>query len=567
LFRDFLQKYFLNNYHRVTVQLIPDDTLESQQSTEEKKKLSTIKASLNDEDLQDIINSTKNLKQLQSSEDSLEDRQTIPKLALSDMKREVTEYPCAVNYNHNDSGVTIIKHELPLTSGIVYVHFVIDITNVPLKDVSLLPLFTRILTEVGTSNYSDVELSRYIGTHTGGVSALVNVQSVRPDGVEEGVIHSGDHLITKMFITGKSTSSKSKELFHIIHTILTDANLNSQSKVLEMLRESKQRLETAVQESGHHYSTLRTRSKYSYISSLEEIMGGFTYLNTLTNLIREAEENWSAILSRLENIRNIVLKENICRNGMILDITGDASVMKDISPSVDNFLTELPGNPKATVTFPDPYSTIHPWVLAFKSRMPLRNEGFIVPTQVSYVTKGGRLFQEGEYISGSSSVISRFLSTNYLWDRVRVIGGAYGAFCNLENNGIFTCSSYRDPNLKETLTVYDEMAQNLNSTAILLESDFDTLSSAIIGTIGDLDSVLSPDMKGRVAFNRWLARESPEYRQKYRDEVLNSKPSDFLLMAKKLSAMKDKTVAVVSSKGKFESAREQGLSLDIQTVS
>merc|ERR1712183_572317 len=259
--------------------------------------------------------------------------------------------------------------------------------------------------------------------------------------------------------------------------------------------------------------------------------------------------------------------DNICRKGMILDITGDANVLKDVSPSIENFLTELPGNPKATMTFLDPYSTIHPWILTLKSDMPLRNEGFIVPTQVSYVTEGGRLFIEGEYISGSSSVISRFLSTNYLWDRVRVMGGAYGAFCNLGNNGIFTCSSYRDPNLKETLTVYDEMAQDLNSTSTLLESDFDTLSSAIIGTIGDLDSVLSPDMKGRVAFNRWLARESPEYRQKYRDEVLNTKPSDFLLMAKKLSAMKDKTVAVVSSKGKFESDREQGLSLYIQTVS
>merc|ERR1711920_1221910 len=107
-----------------------------------------------------------------------------------------------------------------------------------------------------------------------------------------------------------------------------------------------------------------------------------------------------------------------------------------------------------------------------------------------------------------------------------------------------------------------------NSTAILLESDFDTLSSAIIGTIGDLDSVLSPDMKGRVAFNRWLARESPEHRQIYRDEILNTQPSDFHLMAEKLALMKDKSVTVVSSKGKFDTAtRKQGLSLDLQTVS
>merc|ERR1712137_245295 len=121
--------------------------------------------------------------------------------------------------------------------------------------------------------------------------------------------------------------------------------------------------------------------------------------------------------------------------------------------------------------------------------------------------------------------------------------------------------------LRETLSVYDKMAQDLKSTATLLENDIDTLSSAIIGAIGDLDSVLSPDMIGRVSFNRWVARESPEYRQKYRDEVLNTKPSDFLMIAEKLSAMKDKTVVVVSSKEKFEVSAKSGLCLDIHTVS
>merc|ERR1712232_235330 len=198
---------------------------------------------------------------------------------------------------------------------------------------------------------------------------------------------------------------------------------------------------------------------------------------------------------------------------------------------------------------------------------PLEDEGFIVPTQVSYVGKGGRAFSPGEAVSGSSAVMGKFLRTGYLWDNVRVIGGAYGGFCSFSSDdGIFSFLSYRDPNLAGTIDVYDAAASSLAESADMLAKDPEALATAIIGTIGDMDSALSPDQKGWVSFNRWVKRETPEKRQRFRDEVLNCTAEDFSKFAKRLENLKDASVAVVSSKGAFEAAAEAGKKMKLTEV-
>merc|ERR1712071_483284 len=198
---------------------------------------------------------------------------------------------------------------------------------------------------------------------------------------------------------------------------------------------------------------------------------------------------------------------------------------------------------------------------------PIADEGFVVPTQVSYVGKGGRLYAVGEEVSGATSVVSRFLGTGYMWDNVRVMGGAYGGFCQFEpRDGVFSFLSYRDPNLAGTIDVYDGAADALLASAADLENDPDALATAITGAIGDMDGALSPDQKGSVQFRRWLVRDSPEQRQKYRDEVLSAKPSDFKEFAERLKSLKDPSAAVVSSKSAFEDASKAGKDFSLKEV-
>jgi presequence protease len=198
---------------------------------------------------------------------------------------------------------------------------------------------------------------------------------------------------------------------------------------------------------------------------------------------------------------------------------------------------------------------------------PLIDEGFIVSTQVSYVGKAGILYSEGETIPGSAAVVAKYLRTGYLWDNVRVMGGAYGGFCTFSPfSGLMTFLSYRDPNLEKTIDIYDAAADTLIAAADALENDPDALEAAIIGTIGDMDGALSPDQKGYTAFQRWLLNESPEYRQKYRNEILQTKPSDFRDFAMRLKNMQKPSVAVISSKGAFETAATAGKIMQLKDV-
>jgi Zn-dependent M16 (insulinase) family peptidase len=398
---------------------------------EEKDRLAKIKDSLTEEELKSIIDKTAELKKLQATEDSPEARATIPSLELSDLKREVTEYPIKVSENEFDTGITVVRHELGSTSGIAYANLAVDVSGIALEDVPLLPLLTRIMMETGAGEYDSVALSRKIGTHTGGVSVSTLISGVNQEGAPEGVVTTGEHFVTKLLISGKSTSDKTDELFSIFDLILRDAKLDSQAKIVEMLREAKSDKEASIQGSGHAIANARIKSRYSVIGYINERMSGVSSLDTVKELLEQAKNDFPSLLARLENMRNIILDQSTCRDGMILDLTGDAAVFEKIGSSVENFLTNLPGNSPAenSKRLQNFYSEAHPWAKQAREEMsskaPLVDEGFVVPTQVSYVGKGGRLYDVGEPVSGSSSVVSRFLGTGYMWDNVRVIGGVF----------------------------------------------------------------------------------------------------------------------------------------------
>lgn len=567
VFQDMLKEFLIDNTHRSTIEMVPSKTLEAEQLKDEQDRLAAIKSSLNDEELQDIIDKTLELKRLQAAEDPPEAKETIPSLELADLKREVTEYPIAVTENENNSGITTIRHELGSTSGIAYVNFAVDLSGLSLEDTVLLPIFTRIMTETGAGDFDDVALSRRIGTYTGGVSVSSFATTVTAEGSNEGVVTDGTRMVTKLLIKGKATTDNTDELFSIFNLILTDAKLDSQKKVVEMLRESRSRIEANIQGSGHSYANTRIRSRYTANGYISEKMSGISSLETVKELLKLAEEDWPKLLARLESMRNTILEKNTCRDGMILDITGDKNVLDKIQSSVDKFLVGLPGDSEGN-KLPDFYSEEHPWVSQAKKEMSEKvqivDEGFIVPTQVSYVGKGGRLFDIGEHVPGASAVVSRHLRTGYLWDNIRVIGGAYGGFCMFSaTDGIFSYLSYRDPNLASSIDVYDATGDSLMKTAEEMENDEDALATAIIGAIGDMDGALSPDQKGFTSFQRWLTRETPEFRQKYRDEVLQTTAADFKSFAERLKTMKDPSVAVVSSKAGFEAAAQAGKTMEL----
>jgi len=202
---------------------------------------------------------------------------------------------------------------------------------------------------------------------------------------------------------------------------------------------------------------------------------------------------------------------------------------------------------------------------ALTNKNQILNEGLIAPSQVNFVAKGGDLFSLGYKDHGSMNVIVSYLRSTWLWDKVRVQGGAYGGFCSFDRlSGIFSFISYRDPNLLKTIENYDLTAQFLKSFE-LSESE---LTKSIIGAIGELDAYQLPDAKGFTAWVRYLLGITDEDRQQFRDELLSTSIEDFRNLGNILSELNEQASIIVlgSSENISQANLETSLFTEIKKV-
>lgn len=573
-FQSLIKNYLLDNNHRVVLELYPDNTLGQKEVQSEKDRLSIIKKSFTPAEYQKIVDEAKSLEQLQSTEDPPNAVASIPSLTLADLDREGVEYPISTEENAYGSGVTLVTHRVGSSSGIAYVDFGLDISMLNFDDVPLLPLFNRMMTEAGTKQLSDVQLERRIGMYTGGVSVSTLILPVRPNNLanhDETVVTGGTNMKSMLFIRGKCTSDKSSNLFDIYAQLLNDTNLDAQDKVVLILKEIVADLKSDIQSSGHVYANYRIKSHYSPQRYINELLEGVTKLEMMESALSDARNAWPDLLTRLEDIRSKILRGN--REGAILNLTGDSSVLTAIREDVKRFLQgQLPPSSAETSPLQDFSALDHPWVVTAVSRMASpANEGIVVPTQVSYVGKGGIIYKKDDVVPGSTAVVSRYLEKKYLWEIVRVKNGAYGAFASLDTiSGTFSMLSYRDPSLLETLAAYDNAASDLLAevSTTLPQNNASAVTMAVVGTIGRLDgSALPPDQVGWVSLTRWLSGETASVRQKWRDDVLNTKITDFTMFANKLKTWSSTSVAIVSSQSSFDGGVSDQLSMKLINVS
>lgn len=184
-----------------------------------------------------------------------------------------------------------------------------------------------------------------------------------------------------------------------------------------------------------------------------------------------------------------------------------------------------------------------------------QNEGLVIPAAVNYVGKGANLYDLGYQLDGSLYVVNKYLQTTWLWEKIRVQGGAYGGFSSFDRySGVFSYLSYRDPNLLSTLENYDGTARFLKH----LNLDEDELTKSIIGVIGDIDSYQLPDAKGYTALARTLLGVTDEDRQQIRDQVLSTTLQDFHAFADVLDKIdQESRVVVMGSQQAVEEANQQ----------
>ncbi len=511
-FEDIIDSLFLKNPHRTTLILEPNPNIKEKEETYEKDRLIKARSAMNLDELNAIIENTRELKRLQETPDPPEALATIPILELKDLDRKNKVIPTeCLNYQ----GTPILFHDL-FTNSIAYLDLGFNLHTLPDKYLPYIPLFGRSLVEIGTEKEDYVALTQRISRKTGGIIPQLFTSPVK----------DATHCAAWLFLRSKAMLLQAEELTGILNEVLLDLRLDNQKRFRQMVLEEKARQEEKILSAGHQVVNLRLQAYFDEAHWAAEQMGGVSYLFFLKKLIRDVDENWSYVLSVLEGIRNILIN----RKSMMINITLDGAESSYFEPHVKGLLEAISG--------------CHVGETDWSPKRPSASEGMTLPSHINYVGKGANLFSLGYRFHGSALVITRHLRNTWLWDRVRVQGGAYGAFCLFDHlSGILTLVSYRDPNLIETLEVFDQAARFLRDLDI---SDKE-LTKSIIGTIGDLDAHMLPDAKGYVSMLRYLSCDTEELRQQMRDEVLGTKIADFKIFANVLDQVKDKGIVKILS--------------------
>ena len=529
-----VQHHFVDNPHRTTVVLLPDPELGRKEEEAERARLALVASKMGIEDRRRIMQEAAALKVKQQAPDSAEAAATIPRLALADMPRENKRIHREIR-TLGTVETPVHVHALP-TSGIAYVDVGFDLRVLPQSELPLVPLFARALLGTGTDKEDFASLSRRISATTGGIWTESFASAV------SGTTDTAAWL----FVRGKAMASQTANLTAILADVFRAARYDDRQRVRQLLLEDKARLEQAVIPSGHGFVDSRLRSSFGTSEWLNEQLGGISSLFFLRTLLEEVDRDWPAVQARLARIAALLFNQ---RN-MLLNATVDREAVPAVLLRLEELVDGLP-------SFDRVASPWHPEVSK-------GNEGLSIPAQVNFVGKAANLHDLGYRFHGSALVITKYLRTTWLWDRIRVQGGAYGAFCRLNRiTGVFGLVSYRDPNLDKTLQIFDDAAQFLRTVALSTNE----IEQSVIGTIGDLDAYMLPDAKGHVSLVRALTGQSDEELDRIRGELLETREEHFREFGNLTEALREVgRVVVLGGVDGLDKAVAGGLKLDLLKV-
>jgi Zn-dependent M16 (insulinase) family peptidase len=516
-FEQLIEKYLLNNNHQALVTLRPQHGLAEEKDEEVRNQLAKYKASLSEIEINKLVEQTARLKKLQQTPDSPEALATIPLLTLQDIEKKAEELPLV---EKKESGVPVLLHPLQ-TNAIAYVNMYFDTCNVPQQYLPYMYLLSEVLGKLSTQQYEYTELSNEININTGGIIFDVAVFTARTNDAE---------YLPKFIIKGKSLVEKLPQLLKLVEQMVAYSRFDNGKRMKELIQEIKSNWDMNLFRRGQQLATNRVLSYFSPIAQYNEV-GMLAFYDFVATLEKDFAKISQEISKNLETVANYIFnKENL---------------LVSVTVEEDNYSK-----------FQEAFSDFHACLASTNEKPALyhfenqqQNEGLMTSGKVQYVVKGANFRKLGYSYHGSLKVLETILRYDYLWTRVRVQGGAYGGFARFERNGNMVLGSYRDPNLKETLTVYDETAQYLRNFSV----DQREMTKYVIGTMSQLDTPLTPSQKGERATNNYIRNISQDMIQQERNEILATQQEHICKLADLMDdAMKKNYLCVLGNEQKIK---------------
>lgn len=512
-FEKLIQEYLLDNTHGSSVTVKPKRGLGNEREEALANELSDYKASLSDEEIKKLIEDTEHLKKYQEEPSSDEDLRKLPMLTRADMKKNAMPFS---NIEDELLDVKVVRHDIE-SNGIDYISFLFDAGDSAQSELGYLGFFTNALGLVSTEKYSYTDLANATNIYTGGISTGT---ASHPD------IKDRNNFVFKFEVKLKVLEKNLDKALELMEQMLLSSDFTDTKRLGELVAQIKARLQANLSSSGHLVAAMRSMSSFSRYALYQDELKGIAFYRSICRIEKELSESPKSVSDKLAAIA----KKLFARNRMLISFTGNNEAYGNAKPSLEKVIA---GFDKMSAV--GNQAEVH---------FNTAKEAFIDASQIQYVAKTGDFICEGYEYTGALRLLRIILSYDYLWINVRVKGGAYGCMNTFLRSGESYFVSYRDPNLSDTLDVYDRIPEYIKS----FSPDERDMTKYIIGTFSALDTPMNPEAKGSRSLSAYLEGITYEQIQKERNEILNAQPEDIRRLADLVEAvLKKDSICVIGN--------------------
>lgn len=520
-FEELVETYLLNNTHKTILVMYPQAGLAAKNEQDFQTRMEQLKAGMTKEELAEIIAQKEALDAYQDQEDTPETLACIPLLQRKDLKKEIQGY---VNALREAEGVPLLTHPL-YTNGIAYIRLIFDTKHVPQE---LFPYLTLLRTCIGymdTKKQSYGSLFNEINLVSGGIHPITNIYPKESE--TEKAMVSFELRCKVMY----EDMTKAVELMMemLLETIFAD-----KKRLGEIIAETRSRLQSQMMNAGHTVAAMRALSYFSKNAAVNEVMNGITQYRFLEALEQNFEAQYETTVDALEKLCRIVFR----KENLLADITAEEQGIAAWEALLPTIVGGLYTSEVETG--------------CFEPIVQKKNEGFMTSGQVQYVCRAGNYKKQGLEYTGAFRVLRVIMGYEYLWNQIRVKGGAYGCMCAFGKTGDSYFVSYRDPNLERTIDVYEKAAEAIAQ----FQADERTMTQYVIGAVGEMDDTpMTASALGTYSLIGFLTGRSEGDMQKERDQVLTCEQEDIRALAAHIRAfMSEQALCVVGNAEKIQTA-------------
>lgn len=526
-FEKLIKKYLLNNPHRVLTVLVPDCYLYDERNKTLQRQIQQYQANCLDGELKHLKMKYKELKEKQLEENTKEALDLLPKLTLEDMPQKL---PTLKINTYELEKTKVVFHE-ETTQDIVYIHFLWEVNHI--QEISELGLFAHIFTYMGTKDKSYVQIENDINTYTGGIQCSVNTY------LEE----TSEKYISIFKVSVKVLHEHLDKFKTLIIELLTNVCFREKEKLRELIGDIVYEWERSLSGAPEYRATQRMYAYLGYQGAYDDKVSGIAFYKMVKDLYDNFDERYMSLINKLDKI----IAQLFCKQTLSVCVTGNNSIKDKVEGILQQVVNSLPD------------------LILNEALEPILkpvngNEGIFNGQESQTVALGAYFKTTNTQYKGQYEVVCNVLESTYLWDRVRLQGGAYGAEITLSKEGYIILYSYCDPHLDKTIAIYEGISSYLRKVQL----DKETIERAVITTLGAMIAPLSVEQKSERVCLYSITGMTQEKRQLLYEQIRKTTLDDFREMADIFDLVrKEGLLCIIGNKNKIISSKHSLSLIDL----